>query len=502
MTHKKHLISEFLRDEDGGATGWNLAWFAVLAAGSGFAIDVSNARNAKEHLTVTAEAASHAGLVALMNTGSTGDARAAAIASVQQNYPSDVFGPVIADSTSDIVVANYNAEESSWSDSGMANAVGVTLRRDESTKNGVSTFLLNWVGLEEWTFSASAATAMAGTQRCSNTEGLFAQGNIQLRSHNGFGTGICLHSDEYVTMSNHNVFDDGAYVSMPDLSLCEKCDDDDKNPGIVDAAYETKYIMPDIADWIEQTELSFMGSGDSAIKDAFFEGRALDRDLSSLSELDYDTRYLERGSVVEISATEFYLMEDVPEGLTYNVSCAVSATSTGTSNGNGRGKSNGNGNGNGKNKSSSDVTSVSSLDFSNAPLKDLAVITDCPVDFSSEADLLGVMIVTSSDSGISGSSGTTIGASNYSCDPLDRVTIMTNADVHMAAKFLATNLTLVIDGAIHLASGGSGNSDHYGVGIHTSGDIDVTTHHNYYSCGNSNTEVAPVMGVIRHVSAD
>lgn len=492
MTRIKHQLSNFIRDEDGGATGWNLAWFAVLAAGSGFAIDVSNARNAKEHLTVTAEAASHAGLVALMDTGSTGDARAAAIASVHRNYPSDVFGPVIANSTSDIRVAHYNPKDSSWSDSGMANAVGVTLRRDESTNNGVSTFLLNWVGLDEWTFSASAATAMAGTQKCSNTEGLFAQGNIQLRSHNGFGAGICLHSDEYVTMSNHNVFDDNSYVSMPDLSLCAKCDDNVKNPGIVEAAYETKYIMPDIAEWIERTELSFLGSGDSAIKDAFFEGRALDRDLSSLAALNYETAYLERGSVVAISATEFSLMDDIPEGLTYNVSCTASRNGNG--NGNGKGKN--------KNGSGDEVTSVSSLDFSNAPLKDLAVITNCPVNFSSEADLLGTMIVTTSESGISGSSGTTIGASNYSCDPLDRVTIMTNADVHMAAKFLATNLTLVIDGAIHLASGGSGNSDHYGVGIHTSGDVDVTTHHNYYSCDNPSSEVAPMMGVIRHVASD
>ncbi|MBR9864836.1 MAG: hypothetical protein GYB24_15465 [Rhodobacteraceae bacterium] len=494
MPYLKDKISDFLCDEDGGATGWNLAWFAVLAAGSGFAIDVSNARNAKEHLTVAAEAASHAGLVALMHTGSEGDARAAAIASVQKNYPSDVFGPVIANSASDIVVANYNAKDSTWSDSGMANAVGVTLRRDESTKNGVSTFLLDWVGLDEWTFSASAATAMAGTQRCSNTEGLFAQGNIQLRSHNGFGAGVCLHSNDYVTMSNHNVFDDGAYVSMPDLTLCAKCDDNDKNPGIVEAAYETKYIIPDIADWIDQSELSFLGSGDSTIKDAFFEGRALDRDLSSLSELDYDTTYLERGSVVDISATEFSLMDDIPEGLTYNVTCTAAAA---VSNGNGKG----NGKGKGKGGSGDEVESVSSLDFSNAPLKDLAVITNCPVNFSREADLIGAFVLTTSDSGISGSSGTTIGASNYSCDPLDRVTVMTNADVHMAAKFLATNLTLVIDGDIHLASGGSGNSDHYGVGIHTSGDVDITTHHNYYSCGNSSSEVAPVMGVIRHVTS-
>lgn len=116
--------------------------------------------------------------------------------------------------------------------------------------------------------------------------------------------------------------------------------------------------------------------------------------------------------------------------------------------------------------------------------------------------MLGAMVITSSQTGISESSGASIGAMGRSCNDLDRVTIMTSADALLAAKSVGTNMTFIIDGSLHLASGGSGQSNHYGVAIHTAGTVDITTHHNYFSCGTQGNDYSPTMSVIRNINAN
>ena len=101
-------------DEDGGATAWNLTWFAIFGAGAGLAIDVSNARQVKEHLQVAAEIASHAGAVVLANGGSVEDARAAAVTSISNNVPTSVYGYVVASETSDLYTASWDPETATY----------------------------------------------------------------------------------------------------------------------------------------------------------------------------------------------------------------------------------------------------------------------------------------------------------------------------------------------------------------------------------------------------
>lgn len=145
---------------------------------------------------------------------------------------------------------------------------------------------------------------------------------------------------------------------------------------------------------------------------------------------------------------------------------------------------------------------MTSLDFNTAELVDAAVITDCDLDFGSNAEILGSLILSTSGNGLSESSGAQVGAANDSCAPQDRVTVMVGGRVHMAAKFISNNVTFLIDGDLHLASGSSGTSDHTGVAIHTSGVVDITTHHSYWSCGHDTNDNLPQQAVIRQINAD
>lgn len=308
----KDLIKEFRMDENGGATGWNLAWFAIVAAGAGLAVDISNARQAKEHLNAVAEAASHAGLIELLAGGSDADVRTVVLGNVNKNIPSASFGSVIADANRDIVIAKWDPETAAFTNDGNPNSVQVTVQRNESTTSALRTFLLNWVGFDQWDIRSAAATAFAQTQRCSNTEGIFAHGDIQLRSHNTFGEGICLHSKDKITMSNHNEFETGAFLSMPNLEDCAKCDDDSKNPGVVAAAHEANYQLTDVPAVIAQTYDSFLGGSDTGIKSDFFSGKSLDVDLSPLAAIGVETSELARGDVINLSGTQFATLPPSP----------------------------------------------------------------------------------------------------------------------------------------------------------------------------------------------
>lgn len=464
---------------------------------AGFAIDVSNARQAKEHLNAAAEAAAHAGLVQLAEGGEDSDVRAAALANVERNVSAQRYGNVVA-SAQDIEIAHFDPETGELTSEGPANAVRVLLRRDAGNANALKTYLLGWIGLDHWDIRSASATALAQTRRCSNTEGIFAHGDIQLRSHNTFGAGICLHSADKITMSNHNEFEVGAYLSMPDLEDCDKCDDDDKNPGVVAAAHEASYLMEDVGQKIAETRASFLGSGNSEIRDDFFALRSLDPDLSPLSDIGIDTAGLQLGDVVSLTGTQFATLPRVPEGLTYDVSCAGAMPGGGSASGSGNGK--GQGKGNGGSQGGGDV--VTTLDFDNASLTDVAVITDCAISFGSNARILGSLILSTDGSGFHESSGALVGAADDSCAVEDRVTVMVSGDEHAAAKFVANNVTFLIDGDLHLASGGAGTSDHWGVAIHTSGSVDLTTHHDFWSCGHDETPLAPRQFVIRNVAVD
>ena len=467
----KHYLKS---DEDGSATAWNLTWFAIFGAGAGLAIDVSNARQVKEHLQVAAEIASHAGSVVLANGGSVEDARAAAVNSISINVPSSVYGYVVASETSDLYTANWDPETATYTSSGVSSAFQVQLHRDSSTANPVGTFLLKFVGFDEWQFGASGAAVHTDVQRCESSEGIFAQGDIGLGSQNTFAAGHCVHGAGLVSMQVDNTFDSGAFISMPNLEDCgNKCTDNSFNPGIVAAAHEANYLTPDITAWIGKVEASFTDPmASTAIRDDFYDGKNLDYDLSPLDDpsLGIDTSLLSIGDVVNLTKMQFDGLANVPEGLTYNISCPST--------------------GNPHNRK---------LEFNNASLRDVAIITNCYFDFGSSSDILGTVLLSSSTTGISESAGAKIGAQNGSCLAEDRVTVLSYEDFNVAAKFVASNVTFIIDGDVHLASGGSGTSNHYGVAIHTSGNVDLTTQHTFNSCGAGTTAMDPTLEVIRQI---
>ena len=347
------------------------------------------------------------------------------------------------------------------------------MHRDGSTANPVGTFLLRFVGFDEWQFGASGAAVHTEVQSCESSEGIFARGDIGLSAQNTFGAGHCVHSAEYVTMQIDNTFDPGAFVSMPNLEDCgNKCTDDAFNPGIIAAAHEANYLMPDLTEWIDGVEDSFINPlASTAIKDDFYYGKNLDSNLSALEPLGIVTAPLSKGDVINLTKAQFDSLSDVPKGLTYNISCPSS--------------------GNPHNRK---------LEFNNASLRDVAIITNCYFDFGSSSDILGTVLLSSSTTGIFESAGARVGAQNGSCDAEDRVTILSYENLNVAAKFVASNVTFIIDGNVHLASGSSGTSNHFGVAIHTSGNVDLTTQHAFNSCDAGKTLMDPTLEVIRQIN--
>ena len=495
--------TEFLRDQRGTVSVLNLTWFAIIGAGAGFAIDVSNARQSKEHLTVSAEAASHAGLVALVQGGTEAEVRSAALEYVQKNIPTTKFGTVVANPTTDIRLLNWDPDTGHFSPRGTPNAVEVTLHRNDSTNNAVATFLLDMIGFEKWQFSSAAATVNAPMSRCSNTEGLFALGELNVQSYNDIGAGVCLYTADYVQIGDFNYFETGASLLMPDLTQCTNCVDDALNPGIVVASSETTYLSGELSDIIDVTQLSFLGSGPSQIKDEFFATKQLASDLSPLVDLGIDALVLNLGDRVSLSAEQFAALTEVPKGLTYDVTCAAETNDT-----------DGDDNAGFLDEglagildevddilNEGELTTITTLDFSAAPITDVAIITNCALDFSSGSEILGSTLLTTHADGVGDSAGAQIGASDASCSPQDRLTILSNNDIALQATALANNVTLIANGAINMVTGGTGVSDHYGIAMYSASDLVLTNNHGYYSCDAPKDDNLPQMEVIRQVNA-
>lgn len=316
MRRVSHSIARELRrfrhEEDGVGTVFSIFLLVMLIIVSGVAIDGSNYWRHQQMMQQTADVAAHSGVVKIAMGGGEQDIRTSVVDYVEANLPQSGNGNLFADQGSDIELLRYDEITNTLHSDGTPNAVRVLLHRDQASGNPVQTIALRvsdlfmpsgGMQMSTWNLTIQGVAAMAKMQGCNSTDGLYAKGDVQLSSSNTFGAGYCLHGQNEVWLSQQNTFMPGSGISMPDLTSCGSKCTDASNPGTTAASFERNLIMPDIPAHIAAAYASFLGTGDPAQRDAFFDNKYLeDSALSALQDVGIkNTNSLMLGSVVTMT---------------------------------------------------------------------------------------------------------------------------------------------------------------------------------------------------------
>ena len=469
---------QFIKTEDGGGTVFSVFVFMCLCVLLGIMVDATNAWRNSTILASAADMGSHAGAVVLANDGTEEEALAAARAQVRRNISTQFYGDTVGQD-GDVFLLSFDPETRSLSTTGPRNAVAVRTNRLAERNNGVGTFLLNFAGVMSWDVREVSVTAYEVSTECRGTDGIFSESRIRASAQNRFGTGYCVHSNDHVWLPQQNEFAEGTLVSMPDLADCGNKCSHDANPGI--SATEVNMIFPDFGDYIQATYNAFNNDGlDDPDKAAFFAGRALG-DLNALREAgilgEFETADV--GDLIPLSLAEFHALERLPAGLVYRVLCA----------------SGGNG-----------PSTRLSFSATSGQMRDAALLTNCSLDFQDGTEVEGGLIVTtrnSSTASVSAGEEVTVGDSVVgTCSSSDRSTIMSMSGVSVPAKFAASNVTMIVDDTVDIASSSSSGDTSYGLTIYATDRVDISSQHTFISCGEVDEVLVPRGKVIRHVATN
>ncbi|MFT6773040.1 MAG: Flp pilus assembly protein TadG [Paracoccaceae bacterium] len=209
-----------LRDDRGGMGLFMLIWVVGIVGLGGFAVDTSKAWRMKAMLQATADAASHAGALAI---DAGGDATAAASRYVELNMPAAKLGEVLR--LSDIEVGAWNRETHAFEvGANSPDAVRVTLYRAKRNNNAEPLTLLKMLGLPDWDLAVSSVSGATQTYGVVDevpdsclTRGLVARGVVGVTSNNVFDD-VCVHGEQGFTMNNNNLYTGDTIISMPNIS--------------------------------------------------------------------------------------------------------------------------------------------------------------------------------------------------------------------------------------------------------------------------------------------
>jgi len=478
------LLDRFRSDENGSGTVFSVFGVLICLVLAGSAIDITNAWRNRELMKATADAAAHAGLVALVQ-GYEKDMvleRAKSVAEI--NMPYARFGPITFETVNSkekkeaFALRHYDTRTNSLVSFGAPNAVVVTLERSRRGGNPVPTFLLRLVGFNYWDIAARGVAVAATTKRCNTNDGIFARGKITLASQNKIGAGFCLHSQDAVWLPQNNTFESGSWVSVPNLEECRNKCTDVANPGI--RAISANMILADLDPYIDSIYSAFTGNDVSNLaKTSFFLSRSLDTDLSAIDEIGIKTEELKTGDIVELSPMQFSRMRELPAGLTYKVTCAQ--------------------NGSGKN---------TVLQFGGIGaefiMEDAALMTNCSINFGDRAKVVGSLIVTTREQNtttISADSGVLAGDPAQTCNTSQRTIIMSKSKLSVPADFTSSNVTLVVGDDVTIAAmPGSSDQVSKGLSIHANGQVQIAAGHTFESCKNKSSNLIPRIQVIRLVT--
>jgi Flp pilus assembly protein TadG len=477
---RTHAARErFVADEAGAGTVFALFLFMTILVLGGIALDGSNAWRNATHLSASADAASHAGAVALARGGGLEDVRSLADAAARANMPAARYGSVVADAVEDIQLMHFDTTTRTLSSVGSQNAVVVTLRQTEANLNPVRTYYLRLIGVDTWDVVGQSIAIYEASSECNNTDGIYAVDEVSLSSSNSVGSGFCVHSQHAVWLPQQNTFGQGSRVSMPNLTACKSKCTETANPGINPMAINM--ILPDFGQYIMDMYDDFSAPyGTAGIKKDWFD----DKDMTSVDLANLVAAGVNKlpnvtniGAVVDLTWDQFHAIPELPAGLVYRVDC--------------------------KNNGNSGKTQLT-FDGSTGRMRDAALLTNCSLAFDDDAFVLGSRGITTRDqstAAVTSGSKVTVADPTKQCQDEDRTTIMSMSRVSVPAEFVMSNVTLVVDDDVNIASATSSGTVSRGLSIYASGKVSMSSQHNLQVCGGSNI-LAPEGKVIRHVMAN
>lgn len=471
------LPRNFLKDESGAGTTLSLFLFVCLVCILGIMVDATNGWRNRTYLMSSADMGAHAGATGIARGMTQAQIKDEVERVVEANLPVNMFGNVI-DTTTDVSFAFWDHRTETFITSTDFNTVVVDIQRTSSRGNPVATLMSQFSGTESFNVRGGSAATYTRSGRCSSTDGIFAIDEVRISSQATVGPGICIHSEDSVWLPQQNTFLPGSMVTMPDLEDCKSKCVDSANPGIV--AREANMIFPDIPQFILDTYDDFASSGlTNPVKAEFFNNSisgptaadiALLRTNGVLGASDPDPV---KGDVLVIDYNDFTAMPYLPQGLVYNIQC--------------------NPKGNGQ---------KTILDFSGSQgvMNDAALITNCSLMFENGSEVIGSVLITTrniSTATIGSDSSVIVSDPAQGCNSDDRTVIMGMANVQVPAEFAMSNLTLIVDGNVNIASATSSGIYSQGFAVYATGEVDISSQHQFYTCDQDNDFLVPYGQVVR-----
>ncbi|MCH8168812.1 MAG: hypothetical protein IIC03_12920 [Proteobacteria bacterium] len=253
-------MTRFLADQRGAGTIMGLLWFMLLVGITGMAVDVTDGFRNRTMLQATADAAALAAAIDLPDQAAV---VTTAVTYAAENMGAEINGSVL--DPADVRIGLWDGATRSL-DIGAAlpDSVMVTVRRSEANNNPVPVNFLRIVGLTNWNVQARAV-AQRFIPECLK-DGLVARGIVDISSNNGFVNQICVHGQQGVHMQNHNFFELGVTVSMPDPSsqLTIPAVGMASNPGLPEALREN-ILDPRMVNHIDEIMLDMIGRTSSVM---------------------------------------------------------------------------------------------------------------------------------------------------------------------------------------------------------------------------------------------
>ncbi|WP_386072093.1 hypothetical protein [Tropicimonas aquimaris] len=464
----------FGRDDSGVGTVFSLYMLIVVLGILGIMLDSTQGWWNKTRLAAAADIGAHAGAVAIANNVPEAQLKSDVAAIVEENMPRTIFGQVI-DSSVDVALVHYDIKTNQFDGTNDPNTVIVRLQRTRARGNDIRTFLLKFANVSSLEATIFSAAVFDTNGKCTSSDGIYAQSTVTLTSQTDIGAGFCVHSNDKVWLPQQNTFQPGAYVSMPKLALCEDKCQDSANPGIV--AVESYMHIPDIAAWIQDTYDAFAYAGvigQTEIVEEFFDGVVVG-DQTELIDKKIIASSVQLGSVVTMNQEQFNSVEKLPSGLIYVVTC--------TSGGSG---------------------AKTWLNFSatTAQMSHAALMTNCNINFGDGARAVGSVIVTtreSSNATVKAGSSVTVADPSKACNEDERTILMSKSKVSVPAEFTISNLTMVVDDDVDIASATSSGIISKGLSIYSSQRVKFSAQHTFRTCGTPDAFLTPTAKVLRLV---
>ncbi|NNF23596.1 MAG: Tad domain-containing protein [Rhodobacteraceae bacterium] len=424
QTKRYRKLPYFASREDGGITILGLYIFMMMMIFGGLAIDVTNVVQARAQLQIAADNAGHAALF-WRDNHSAEEAKDKALEIAYLNMPNATFGEILK--AEDIQFGTWDRTTRTFTpDANSRDAVYVSTKRQTSNNNALSTYLLHVIGVANWELDTGSVWEryVPGCLK----EGFVADSIVDVQSNNVYKAGFCIHSNTGVELNNNNVYEPDSVVSMPDWTsdLTLPSGGFDSNDGLEDALHTAAYEFD-----MDQRINNFIADLQDPMSDEF-------------------RTYINSPNAIPMSRTDTFDSTTLVPGNIYSVQgCS------------------------GNQKISIPNSEV---------LTEIVLITNCKVQFGSNAQLIDSVVATTNtnSSSISAASGFTIGADD-DCAPTGDAQILTLGGISIPAGLKLYGAQMLAAGDASFTANATGTQ---GASVVAGGTISGTTNMEMAFCGN------------------